>query len=419
MTVFIIGAIALCLVAVACVIWPLFVRTPNTASSKDRLQENIALYREHEQELAQQLDAGDIDQSQFDKLQLEAKKNLLADQNAVAASYTSGGKWLLVMVALLSLVAAALLYFARGSSGDIAFNQLQRQVMEENFLAMQAGQSPDPQRIRQLIERVQTRLQKHPDNTQYWYLLGNYASQLGDFALAEQGYREVYQRAPNEPGSASELAQVIFLGQGNRMSDEVSFLTDRALEVDPDDTTALGLAGIRAFEQRNFAEAAKHWQRAADLTPPGASGRQALLAGVERARAEAGVNSTDSTSSEQNSAESSAWQVTVDVALGQGLQAPANATLFVFAREYQGSPMPLAVYRGPAGEFPTSVTLDESMAMTSVDRLSKNAQVELVARLSRSGQAMPASGDLEGSIAPVDMANLPDELTITIDTVRP
>lgn len=418
MTAFIIGAVALSLFAILCVVWPLFGSNKSENTGGQRLEENIALYREHEHELAQSLAAGDIDQSQYDKLVTEAKKNLLADQQATGGGYRSGGRWVLVIVALFTLIAAAVLYFARGASGDVAFTKLQRQVMEQNFLAMQAGENPDPANTRQLIERIQTRLQKHPENTQYWYLLGSYASQVGDFKLAEKGYREVYQRVPNEPGSASELAQVIFLAQGNRMSDEVSFLTDKALQVDPEDTTALGLAGIRAFEQRNFADAADYWQRAAELTPVGASGRQALMAGVERARAEM----QDSDASGQSDTEATAqsqWAIPLEVTLADNLSAPSGATLFVFAREYQGSPMPLAVYRAPAGRFPLSVTLDESMAMTSADRLLQEGQIEIVARVSASGQAMPQSGDLEGRVGPLDMADLPSAIRISIDTQRP
>ncbi|WP_020209608.1 c-type cytochrome biogenesis protein CcmI [Gilvimarinus chinensis] len=421
MTVFIVGAIALSLVTVTCVLWPLFARKQRKQAHGHRLAENVALYREHEQELAQSLAAGEIDQVQFDKLVLEAKKNLLSDQPSSSAGYQHGGRWLLLAVASIAVVVSAVLYLARGASGDVAFTHLQRQVLEDNFLAMQAGESPDPTGTRELIDLVQSRLERHPDNTQYWYLLGNYASQLGDFTLAEKGYREVYQRVPNEPGSASELAQVLFLGQGNRMSEEISFLTNKALEVDADDTTALGLAGIRAFEQQNFAAAAQYWQRAAELTPPGAPGRQALMAGVERARAEAqGGKAEPALKSDTNSsAQGGQWNIPVEVSLADNLQVPAGSTLFVFAREYQGSPMPLAVYRAPAGKFPQAVTLDESMAMTSAERLLQEGQIELVARLSLSGQAMPQSGDLEGRVGPLDMADLPAGIRLIIDTRRP
>jgi cytochrome c-type biogenesis protein CcmH len=42
------------------------------------------------------------------------------------------------------------------------------------------------------------------------------------------------------------------------------------------------------------------------------------------------------------------------------------------------------------------VTLDDSMAMTPMSRLSGFDDVEVLARVSRSGQAMPQPGDLYG-----------------------
>ncbi|MCP8898427.1 c-type cytochrome biogenesis protein CcmI [Gilvimarinus xylanilyticus] len=415
MNVFLIGALVLTLVATLCVVWPLFVRKSYSTSRDDRLQENIALYREHERELQRSHEAGDIDAAQLEKLTLELKANLLADQQVHTARYQSGGKALLAVMALAVCLGSVWLYFAQGASGDVAFTQLQRKVLEDNFTAMQAGERPDAAKTRELVDRLQERVKVQPDNAQYWYLLGNYASQLGEYPLAIEGYRKVYELAPNEPGSASELAQALFLGADNQITEEVAFLTDKALQVDPDDTTALGLAGIRAFGAQDYANAVRYWQSAADLTPPGASGRRALLAGVERARAE--LEKGGAAQSEASA--DASWQLPVTVTLADDLAIPDGATLFVFVRQHQGSPMPLAVYRTPARQLPLSVTLDESMAMTTADRLYNAGALELVARLSNSGQAMPQSGDMEGRVGPLDAEDLAGELNVEIDTVRP
>jgi cytochrome c-type biogenesis protein CcmH len=76
-------------------------------------------------------------------------------------------------------------------------------------------------------------------------------------------------------------------------------------------------------------------------------------------------------------------------------------TLFVFARAAEGPRMPLAISRRRADELPLTVTLDDSMAMQPQLKLSAFDRVVVGARISRSGNAIPQTGDLEGQTAPI------------------
>jgi cytochrome c-type biogenesis protein CcmH len=85
----------------------------------------------------------------------------------------------------------------------------------------------------------------------------------------------------------------------------------------------------------------------------------------------------------------------------------------VFARAASGPPMPLAIQRLKAGALPLTVTLDDSMGMMPTMKLSMFPQVIVGARISKSGNALPQSGDLQKLSAPVDVhANAPIELAI-------
>ena len=87
-------------------------------------------------------------------------------------------------------------------------------------------------------------------------------------------------------------------------------------------------------------------------------------------------------------------RVTLDPALAGQLQ-PGD-TLFVFARAAEGPRMPLAIVRQTATADPVQVTLDDASAMAPQLRLSGFPQVVVGARISRSGNATPQPGDLEG-----------------------
>jgi cytochrome c-type biogenesis protein CcmH len=118
--------------------------------------------------------------------------------------------------------------------------------------------------------------------------------------------------------------------------------------------------------------------------------------------------------------EAAASTVTVEVSLAEPLwpKANVNDTVFVYAKAASGPPMPLAVKRAKVGDLPIRVTLDDSMAMTPAMRLSSFPQVIVGARISKSGQATPQTGDLEGQSSPLAVADTP-QVSVTIDRVRP
>ena len=91
------------------------------------------------------------------------------------------------------------------------------------------------------------------------------------------------------------------------------------------------------------------------------------------------------------------------VSLAPGLAAKASFmdTLFVFAREVNGPPMPLSIVRATKSDLPFTFRLDDSTSPMPSRTLFDVGTVVVVARLSKSGEAMPKSGDLQGMSQPV------------------
>jgi cytochrome c-type biogenesis protein CcmH len=107
------------------------------------------------------------------------------------------------------------------------------------------------------------------------------------------------------------------------------------------------------------------------------------------------------------------------VTMGPGLAGKGSPTdtLFVFARETSGPPMPVAIVRATKKDLPFTFRLDDSNSMMPSRKLSDVGMVVIVARISKSGQAMPQSGDLEGISQPVKPGM--EGITIVIDRERP
>jgi cytochrome c-type biogenesis protein CcmH len=91
--------------------------------------------------------------------------------------------------------------------------------------------------------------------------------------------------------------------------------------------------------------------------------------------------------------------------------------LFVYARAAEGPQVPLAVLRRKAGELPLEFALNDSMAMAPGMNVSAFSRVVITARVSRSGNARPEPGDLQGASKPV--ANDAKGVVVEINQVVP
>jgi cytochrome c-type biogenesis protein CcmH len=108
---------------------------------------------------------------------------------------------------------------------------------------------------------------------------------------------------------------------------------------------------------------------------------------------------------------------TVKLAPALADKAAPTDTVFIFARPAQGSKTPLAILKRQVKDLPAAFTLDDSMAMTPSLALSNFSEVIVGARVAKSGNAIPQSGDLEGLSPPIKAGAT--GLTIVIDRALP
>ena len=96
--------------------------------------------------------------------------------------------------------------------------------------------------------------------------------------------------------------------------------------------------------------------------------------------------------------------VSVEVSIDGVLagQVRAGDTIFVYARNLEGGGPPLAAKRVVLGKLPVTVGLGDTDSLMPTAKLSSQPQVVVMARLSRSGDATPASGDIEADPVVVD-----------------
>ncbi|MDZ4337522.1 MAG: c-type cytochrome biogenesis protein CcmI, partial [Pseudomonas sp.] len=370
----------LLLTALAFLLIPVL-RARKVQAEEDRTALNVTLYQERLLDLQGQHDAGALNAEQLANGRDEAARELLADTEGAQAQRTQrtlGGKIPLIAALLMPLLGYGL-YQQWGAIDDVERAQAFAQ---------------QPKTIEEMTARLEAAVQNDPKSAESWYFLGRtYMAQerAGDAAAA---FERAIDVAGREPELLGQWAQALYFSGNKQWTEQLQALTDEALKGDPAEVTSLGLLGIAAYEAGQFQQAIERWQQLVAVLPAEDPSRMAIQGGIDRAREQLGAPAADA-------APAASQGLTVRVALAAELQAkvqPGDA-VFIFARAVSGPPMPLAVKRLSVADLPAEVSLSDSDAMMPQLKISGFEQVQLVARISRSGNA--TAGEWIGSSQPL------------------
>jgi len=185
------------------------------------------------------------------------------------------------------------------------------------------------------------------------------------------------------------------------------------LQADPNDPKGLELAGIHAFQNEQYAEAVVFLDRLQRLMPSDTFYAQEILRMRNEAQRLANLSSGQAAPA---AAAAGSVAGIVDVAPALQAQLNAQSTIYLIARAGEGGP-PVAAARVALGAFPFQFRLDDSMAMSPDNTLSKHKEVVLLARISASGNPIAQPGDMEGRLVGVAVGS--QNVTLVIDRVLP
>lgn len=401
MTLFLIAA-ALLTAAALMFVLPTLLRSQGAASGRvahDAL--NLAVLRDQSRELDADLAAGTIGQAAYGDARGELERRVAEDVQPVAPALAAPQQRKLALAIALALPAlAAALYFLVGSPaaltpGPAAPAQQEGQgheVTDEQIAAMVAG----------LAER----LKKNPDDAEGWSMLARSYSAMNRFSESAEAYARLVKLVAPDAGMLADYADTLAMAQGKSLQGEPEKLVARALEADPRHVKAIALSGSAAFERGDYALAVAQWRKILALVPADSDIARSTNGSIEEARRQAEEAGKPVAAAAPDAATAApaaapgvaAAALTGSVELDPALRAKVadTDTVFIFARAAQGPRFPLAVLRKQVKDLPLSFALDDSMSMSPQAKLSGYAQVVVGARISKSGSATPAAGDLEG-----------------------
>jgi cytochrome c-type biogenesis protein CcmH len=239
------------------------------------------------------------------------------------------------------------------------------------------------------------RVAKNPADAAAWIALARIERRARDFSGARAAFEQAIALRAMSADDWADYADVLASLAG-KLSGPPSQAIAESLALDANHAKALWLKASLALEERRYADALQDWRRLRARIADSSSDARIVDANIEEARALAGETSTTQiTAASSAAAAPVAIRGTVDVAPALKQRIQPGMTLFVFARAAEGGGPPLAVLRTQPTSWPVAFQLDDSLAMLPSRRLSAFGRVIVEARLSKSGQALAQSGDLQ------------------------
>ena len=372
--------IALCVAAVF--LWFLLrERKPLTQASQANA--NAKVYRDQISDLDREHESGHISNEEWQQSRDELSVRLLEDTAAIddpAAKAEKPAVWTAVVLAVAMPISAMGLYMWVGNPEAL------------NPLALKSPDQVDQKDLAKLAQTLADRLQSQPDNLQGWVMLGRTYRTLENFDASLKAYDTALKMSADDDLQLERIEVMAMQRQG-QFEGEPWRVIREILQKDPQHFGALLTAGSASYAEGKYADALKYWEQARkplDANNPDLPGLENAIATV---RDKLGMPTKPVPSV------SSALNVSGQISLSAALKAKVspNDAVFVYATPANGDRMPLAIMKTTVSQLPLNFMLDDSTAMTPERKLSMAGEVLVKVRVSKSGNAMPQSGDLTGA----------------------
>ena len=392
-------------VCVAGVILWVLLRQRAVPTSASQAKANANVYRAQILDLDREHESGHISQAEWQQSRDELSLRLLEDTSAVddpAAKKEKPAVWTAVVLAIALPVSAMGFYMWVGEPAAL------------NPMALKSEDKVGAVELAKMAESLAQKLEEKPENLQGWVMLARTYRTLEEYDASIKAYDRALKLTADDDLRLERVEVLAMQRQGNFEGEPWDVILD-ILQRDPQHYAALLMAGSASYAHEKYADALSYWQKARQPLTPDNPDVPSLDDAIASVQIKLGITPKAappavSSSTAPSSARSVSGKVSLSASLN-GKTSPADV-VFIYATPANGERMPLAIYKTTVANLPLSFSLDDTTAMSPDRKLSSAGEVFVKVRVSKSGNAMPQSGDLMGSLGPVKVGSKDLQLEI-------
>jgi cytochrome c-type biogenesis protein CcmH len=273
-------------------------------------------------------------------------------------------------------------------------------------------QAPQASQINAMVENLAKRMQENPEDAKGWLMLARSYKVLKRYDESLTAMRKAHALMGDTPDVLLQLADILAIVGHGRLQGEASDLIEKALKLEPENEMGLWLYGLALAEREQYTQAISVWQKLqlhyADQDANYLE-IQNLINQAKQAIGQAVVPpkalADSSKAFDQTNTADKGIELTVQLDAKFSTTVKPDDSVFIYAQALQGPKMPLAAVKKQVKDLPLNITLDDSMAMMPSRKLSSVDAVQIVARVSASGQAIAQSGEPIGKLETSTLVN--------------
>lgn len=362
------------LMVLASIIWiAYFLYKPLSQKNTQTKDSNIILYKQKLSELENDLNLGVLDKKQFDNaktdldntLYYETHKNINIDK----IHKTNNVFTLIVTLFFIVLVSYGIYY-------EIGNNSIINKIEQDN--------NTDIPTMGQLLAKLESNLVKNPNNVVAWNMLARSYFAMNNIAKSIAAYKKSYAIDANNEETLLGYASALAASQENQFIGKPVELITKALKINPNNIQALWLAGFVAYQQGKYDMAQTTWKHAYSLAEDNSPEKEILakyLADIQKLK------------NEKNEKSDIHINITLDIDKEYKNKIAKTDTIFVYVKNANGSPMPLAVKRYNIDNIPNKITLTDDDSMMPTNKISQVNEVIITVRISKTAKINKGNND--------------------------
>lgn len=358
-------------------IW--FLYRPLQGNDINLKKSNIALGKQRQIELKQDLERDLIDKSSFEIAQDEIAQTLaleLEQDTSQTLKNNQSHRGSFIFIALFLSI--------------VSFGAYEMLSPDKSKNAESMKQEVATLTLDESIVKLKKHLQENPEDSSSWQILGLTYFELSRLSESAEAYERSYQLDASNVRTLVEYATTLARLKGGDFTGRPTELVESALAIDPNSLDAVYLTGLIAANQQDFKTAEKLWKQALMRLPIEDPNRQDLQIMLEKVQ---GISAS------QQIGEGA---LMVDVVIPESLMKTRseNDYLMVYAKSATGRPMPIAIEKVRLKDFSGYVVLSDKNSVIPSRLLSKAKEIIVVARISQTGNAMKQADDVDFSSDP-------------------
>jgi len=336
-------------------------------------EKTLPVYRQQFSELEQDRVSGLLTEEQYLVARSELERRVLEETDAEEAPTPATGvltnlRFVALSLGMIIPAVSGVLYWTLGNPAAMTHPVV-------SSVASQGAGGEDSQMadsLNVLIDQLRKKLEQNPNDAVGWGLLARSYMAMERYADAVPIFERATKLDPDNASLFADYADALGVHQGRKLDGRPETLIQKALKLDPHNVKALMLSGTIAYNRKDFARAAKEWEDAhAYLSSDDQESSDQLKASIAEAKRRLGGGPSMNMLVANPPMEAAkpakpaappgqSRAITGKVVLGPNFAGKGTLpdTLFVFATDVAGPPMPVSIVRASKNDLPFTFRLE-------------------------------------------------------------